>query len=459
MLSSFKRSLNFDEKTSRSKDLGKKRIRKDEEAVQRCYNEVKCWGNPFEKGKSLTGLSSQVEASKAIVDDLLNAEEIGTNRFKEFLKKRVESNEINFYAPIKKNMLRTFDKTSGPKIVKVKNKEVAIASDRETFARLLIIQQKRDVSLKEVMKYELSPTPLSLSDPDASTTLRKSSKSLLFNYLKSDIPVVNSVPDNTVPIFDGMVLFQKLPTDLTTFGDVSDYILNKIMDHQGRVSMFITDNYLDDSIKSLERRKRADLTGVIRMQASRRNQKRPKQFDKFLRLPQNKIDLINFLIKDWSTNEIHSEQLEGRELYVSVEDRAYKISSNQNQLKIVEEIHLCSQQEEADTKMFLAAKFAFELGFSSVVIKSIDTDVAILALYFASLLNGDLFLEVSTSEKKIYNASMNTVEESAVEALPGIHALSGCDSTSSFKGKSNLITFLKYFKYFKNQQIYKSLQF
>ena len=47
------------------------------------------------------------------------------------------------------------------------------------------------------------------------------------------------------------------------FGDVSDYILGKVMDHPGRASFFVTDHYLDDSIKSLERRKRADLTGIL----------------------------------------------------------------------------------------------------------------------------------------------------------------------------------------------------
>ena len=54
-----------------------------------------------------------------------------------------------------------------------------------------------------------------------------------------------------------MVLFQKLPHDLVTFGDISDYILNKIMQGSCRICFFVTDYYLENSIKSLERKGRS----------------------------------------------------------------------------------------------------------------------------------------------------------------------------------------------------------
>ena len=77
--------------------------------------------------------------------------------------------------------------------------------------------------------YELSPTPLSLSSPDSLTSLQKTAKSELFKHLKPSIEKITDIPSNTPKVYDAMVLFQKLPPTLMTFGDISDYMLIKIM--------------------------------------------------------------------------------------------------------------------------------------------------------------------------------------------------------------------------------------
>ena len=114
--------------------------------------------------------------------------------------------------------LRTFDKRSAPAKIKVKNKDVVVRTDREIFARLLVIQKNRNTSLKEVIQFELSPTPLSLSNLDSSTTLRKTAKTELLKYLKFSIELVEDIPENTKSIHNGMVLFQKLPLTLISLG-------------------------------------------------------------------------------------------------------------------------------------------------------------------------------------------------------------------------------------------------
>ena len=171
-----------------------------------------------------------------------------------------------------------------------------------------------------------------------------------------------------------MVLFQKLPHDIVTFGDISDYILNKIMQGSCRICFFVTDYYLENSVKSLERKGRSSID-VLRMTVSRRNQAKPKQFQKFLRLPENKIDLVKFLINDWSSNIRHSDVLEGKEVYITIQDQTFCISCSNNSISKVPVRALSSQQEEADTKIFLCAQFAFQLGFERVNVATIDTDV------------------------------------------------------------------------------------
>ena len=46
------------------------------------------------------------------------------------------------------------------------------------------------------------------------------------------------IPMNTPKIYDGMVLFQKLPATLSTFGDISDFLINKIVKGSCRVCFF-----------------------------------------------------------------------------------------------------------------------------------------------------------------------------------------------------------------------------
>ena len=106
-----------------------------------------------------------------------------------------------------------------------------------------------------MFRYELSAAPLSLYDPNVTSTLCKTAKSKLFNHLKKPVLTIATIPPNTTKIFDGMVLLQKLPPTLKTFRDISDYILNKIV--KRHTLAFVADYYLENSIKSLEKKGRS----------------------------------------------------------------------------------------------------------------------------------------------------------------------------------------------------------
>ena len=58
-------------------------------------------------------------------------------------------------------------------------------------------------------------------------------------------------------------------------------------------------------------------------------------------------------LRDWSTNEQHVPVLEGKDMYMTIPDQAYCISSNQGILFCSHVPELSSYQEEANTKMFL----------------------------------------------------------------------------------------------------------
>ena len=57
-------------------------------------------------------------------------------------------------------------------------------------------------------------------------------------------------------------------------------------------------------------------------------------------------------------------------------------------------------------------------------------------MYLQSSIQEDIFLEYGNSaELAMFNVSGNSLEKEVVNALPAIHAISGCDSTSCFHGK------------------------
>lgn len=73
-----------------------------------------------------------------------------------------------------------------------------------------------------------------------------------------------------------MVLIQQLPISLETRGDVSDFILAKIMHHHAWIICLVSDQYDQQSIKDLERTDRA-AEGEVRYTANHRNQSIPVQ--------------------------------------------------------------------------------------------------------------------------------------------------------------------------------------
>ena len=64
-------------------------------------------------------------------------------------------------------------------------------------------------------------------------------------------------------------------------------------------------------------------------------------------------------------------------------------------------------------------------------------------MYYQHRLDVKLFLRISTgSKEKSFDIQRNNLSIDVVDALPAVHALSGCDSTSSFNG----IGKIKHFK-------------
>ena len=102
-----------------------------------------------------------------------------------------------------------------------------------------------------------------------------------------------------------------------------------------------------------------------------------------------------------------------------------------------EETNLSSNQKEADTKVFLCTKHAESFGFQSVVIVTVDTDIAVYSIYFQQFLEAELFVKISNGKDKrllkIVNIS-SKLGKDLCAALPALHCFTGNDDTSAFYG-------------------------
>ena len=100
---------------------------------------------------------------------------------------------------------------------------------------------------------------------------------------------------------------------------------------------------------------------------------------------------------------------------------------------------LCSSQEEVDTKMFLCAELASDLGYSEIFFHTVDTDIFVLAMYFQMRITSARFFIVlrASGRKKVLVILDYPLPKEMDEALPSLHTLTGCDNTSAFHRKGS----------------------
>ena len=419
------------------KEKGKTRMSVDENDVKKVQSTLNNWVNPFVPSDTddLCHLASGMTASKKVEEDLLRAHDKGTEAVTTFIRKRLTTTEVSFYDPIPKLKLATFDSMTVSS-VKIGGKEVMLKADRDLFARLLVVAQTREMDLREVFKYSLGPLPWSLASTDGS--LCKTVKSKLLESLSEGVEPAEDVPPTTALIVDGMAILQSMKEIPATFEELATAVFDSVVPKTAlaRRVDFVTDRYPDISIKNPERAKRAT-AGAVKVKITGAGQKCPKQWKKFLSSGENKRALTRFLLQQWSRDS-YADRIGNRNIYFAVEDKCFRLSVIIGKVVCEEIPELNSNHEEADTKLLLHTKHASENGEASIIIKSPDTDVAILACHFCKDIPARILIMKKEKTRNIFleiSAIADAAGPHLCDALPGLHAFTGCDATSAFSGK------------------------
>ena len=150
--------------------------------------------------------------------------------------------------------------------------------------------------------------------------------------------------------------------------------------------------------------------------------------EKFLTNGLIKTNVMEFLADVWWTDQRFAKKIGERTLFVTHGESCSKISVDAQSISFSTVLELCSNQEEADTRMFLHALHASDAAHQQILIKSSDTDVEVLACYFREYISADIFLLTVTQVREQLGVEV-------YRALPGLHVLTRCDTVSSFAGK------------------------
>ena len=226
--------------------------------------------NPFNANtESLVNFATGVVLPEEVADALLASRSKGQEKMKTFVKKRIQTNKVSYWDAIPKLSIKTF--SSMTKKVKVKagdEKSITVHADRDLFGGLLIGANARQINLMEVLSYELSPIPCSLAHQDGS--LRENTKSLLAGIIEKlviVVPQLQSSPENTVYILDGMAVIQMIKSGRTaTFGELAKHYFNTftspLSTHKCYCVHVVYDQYLDDCIKAGKRARRGSSSAL-----------------------------------------------------------------------------------------------------------------------------------------------------------------------------------------------------
>ena len=186
----------------------------------------------------------------------------GKKQLDDFITKRLNLKEEEFFEPITKNKICSFASEKKKAKVKKDGKMTSVDFDMQIMSRLVVVSTPRDFDLQNLSGFELSTAPLSLFNKDG--TIRKCNKSKLLREMEKDFVVeeLADTEEESLTIIDFMVILRLICTNTSkcqTFGDLSNALLNTIfsMFKYGSDVDVVGDRYdVVDSIKACARARR-----------------------------------------------------------------------------------------------------------------------------------------------------------------------------------------------------------
>ena len=295
-------------------------------------------------------------------------------------------------ATVKVNLQTFHTQIQKPKKTKTKP---SVGKSEEGAALLCITQviaSGGDIDIINFIGEHLcSKTPQALFTEDGE--MRSGTKASLVKAIKDDtgIQSASCLPDThkqTAVVVDVMHVVRKWSFQKgETFGDVARRYsrnLKSSLPAETDVLHLCCDSYNSNSIKTSERQKRYEKSTRGKVFEVKEHYETPDPQD-FFGLSKNKAELLNFLCEEWSKWWFNGPSQGPAKVYLcgGFCDRTRTLVLMPNNVKPTPELQ--STQEEGDMRVFLhAIHSAQHEGTERVVIHANDTDIIVLAIYYAS---------------------------------------------------------------------------
>ena len=425
----------------------KSEVKQSEAAVQRVLNAFEGFLNPFEVADKdhLYSLSSGNQAAPDVENDVLTSEEVGRKAKIQFIHERLQKTSDDggkdFFDKLTKPKLKTMERANKKvKLSSVQGKAVQYQEQGDIAFQILVKSQllPKPIDIAELMTYSLTPVPHSLGTPDG--YMAKTNKAAAVHFLTRDVNDATQ-PDReskeVLFIEDGNAHFHTLKDVPSTFKQISLKLLEQIGQKQNVI--FSTDMYVEDSIKSQERLRRGCSEKIL---LEGINTRKPADFKGFLQNDENKKQLCKLMLDVWTCPEA-AQRLVGRMIILIVEGVAYQLTSVDGQSVNKEEVHeLRSNQEETDTRVILYLFYAKEHHYKHVTIRSPDSDIFFITLYYAKELAPMViyFDTGSGNKRRLLNITelAHDLGPTYPTSLLGLYCFTGEDCNCAFKGKGKV---------------------
>ena len=389
-------------RSEKHKEEGKSRRKLDFDDRQLIREELKKFTHPlkYEDDKLVNIYNGCVASEKVNVHNAVAIGESKAAKFKDQLP-------IGFHNTIHSEVVTMQIMKRG---VKVGGKTVYDLE--KLYGRLLILTQKRKMSLKDVFSYELAPLPAALYDEYGA--LRKSKKHTLIDNLAKWTTHTEEID---VELIDGNEkLYGTTWPKAATVKSFAESFINSVQKNHEVFVIF--DKYFEGSIKSHERSRRAADAHCPSHHLTMDTVLPPREV--VMKNTENKKQLLKLLCEANTADHIHMT-CEGLCLF---------------------------GHEEADVCIVTYLQRIIQEGNTKIVVAADDTDIFALLVHFCW--KWQLLDTISITMKKMNGKLININEvcrklgPKCIEVL-GLHALTGCDTTSYpyGKGKVSALNILK----------------
>lgn len=181
----------------------------------------------------------------------------------------------------------------------------------------------------------------------------------------------------------------------------------------------------------------------------------PKEWKAFLQNSTNKENLIALILSEWQ-KDVYAPKLLNRQILFVHKVTCYSLISDGHIVQIDQIEELSSSQEEADGRIILHCLHIAEKEQSvEIVVRSPDTDVFVLLIHYNDKIKSELYFDTGTGDKRRLLSIDTIISHHGPDLskyIVGLHAMSGCDTTSAFvrKGKVKPLKITKKHKDFVN---------